>query len=108
MTAPGYPIEIASYCHPSVTRFTAATIRRGVNVRPDWILIGVLPPVARTFTCVPPTSITRIFMALPPATHGLRATRARVYRNGFRHTTPGTEHENCSKELPRVEFHPCP
>src|SRR5262245_8517149 len=40
-------------------------MRRGVSVGPDLILIGTLRPVASTFTCVPPTSITRIFMHTP-------------------------------------------
>jgi len=61
-TAPGYPIETASYSHVPMIRLTLETICCGVILGPDGNSRAVLCPVARTFTCVPPTSSTSTFM----------------------------------------------
>src|SRR5215472_1942499 len=82
-------------------------MRRGVSVGPDLILIGVLRPVARTFTCVPPTSMTRIFMQLPPATHGLGGqARASVPQRIPAHD-PRAGAGKLFKQLTRLELSPC-
>src|ERR1035438_363278 len=59
-------MEIASYCQPPVSASTPATIWLGVILGPDVNLMRVRRPVAVTLTCVPPTSMTRIFIKRLP------------------------------------------
>src|SRR5277367_2634705 len=55
---PGYPSEIQSYFQSAVAFFTSFTIFPGVIVGPDGYFRGSFSPVAKSFTFVPPTSIT--------------------------------------------------
>src|SRR5580704_103535 len=47
-------------CQSFTVSFTRRTILPAVKPGPDGILRGSFSPLARTFTCVPPMSITRI------------------------------------------------
>src|ERR1700745_1330922 len=56
-------MDTASYFQSVASSFTFSTISCGVNVGPESNLRSSVWPVARIFTCVPPTSITSTFMA---------------------------------------------
>src|SRR5260370_34426669 len=57
-------MEIASYVHPRASFLTPATICSGVSVGPETNSRCSSCPVARIFTWVPPTSMTRTFTVL--------------------------------------------
>src|SRR5215831_16443627 len=61
-TAPGYPMETASYSHWAVSFLTWETICLAVISGPETNFCGVFSPEASIFTCVPPTSIANTFM----------------------------------------------
>src|SRR5215469_11508037 len=63
MTGPGYPIATQSNCHSAASCLTPDTILAGVRFAPETNFRGASFPVARIFTCVPPTSTTRTFLA---------------------------------------------
>src|SRR5271154_2870715 len=54
-------METAEYFQPDVAASAADTMRAAVMEGPESILTGSFWPVASSFTCVPPTSMTRTF-----------------------------------------------
>src|SRR5215467_1554554 len=71
-------METHPYFHPLESRLTPDTMRWGVNPGPETNFRGSSCPVARIFTCVPPTSMTRTPMAMSrvPRLAGLRQVGA--------------------------------
>ena len=57
-------METASYFQPAVAFLTAAAICAAVISGPDGIFSGTFRPAQQTFTFVPPTSMTRTFIAV--------------------------------------------
>src|ERR1700722_20931882 len=57
-------MEMQSNFQPRMARLTSATMVRAVMRGPEGILTGVLWPVMRNLTWVPPTSMARIFGSL--------------------------------------------
>jgi hypothetical protein len=61
-TGPGKPMEMASYFQSATSFRTPTIVRFGVKAGPESNSRCAFRPVARTFTWVPPISITSTFM----------------------------------------------
>src|ERR1019366_8624873 len=89
-------MDTASYLQPTVAVRTAETIFAGVIFGPDEISTRCLWPVTRTFTCVPPTSMTRILMRSPSL-----VVRQSAWQDRLRHCLV---HHFLAKERCTIEF----
>src|SRR5512132_347419 len=71
-------MDTRPYFHPLERRWTPDTMRCGVRFGPETNFRGSFCPVARIFTWVPPTSMTRTPMAMSrvPSLAGLREVGA--------------------------------
>src|SRR5262249_42163031 len=63
--APGQPIDTASYFQSPASSLTPRTICSAVSAGPEGNSRRSSCPLARIFTCVPPTSTTSTFMVYP-------------------------------------------
>src|ERR1017187_6975345 len=89
-------MDTPSYFQPTVAVRTAETIFAGVIFGPDENSTRFLWPVARTFTCVPPTSMTRILMRSPSL-----VVRESDWQDRLRH---GLIHHFLAEERRTIQF----